>query len=143
VDNSLSTDIPIIGEAVKLVELLVSTGPASLAWELVPFSFVLDWFVDSSEIFDRLDNLFLGGPKTITDIWVTDRFELNMPCVLHTSNGIIHGLEGQQVGSCRLKHYHRKPYSNDFSIVPAGRFGKKQAALSAALIHQVVANLRR
>lgn len=32
------------------------SNPASLAWELVPFSFVVDWFVDFGSFFASLDN---------------------------------------------------------------------------------------
>lgn len=50
----------------KLLKLtqLGFTNPASIVWELLPWSFVLDWFVDVGGYINRMD--FALG---VTDIW--------------------------------------------------------------------------
>jgi hypothetical protein len=57
-------DNPLLAQAANLG----LTNPAALAWELVPFSFVADWFVPVGDYLNCLDAAlgysFLGGSKT-------------------------------------------------------------------------------
>jgi len=127
-----------------LIRLLGASGPASLGWELVPFSFVVDWFVDTSDIFDRLDNLLVGYRKRLDSIWVSEGYRLGIDLVYHQSGGKNDtGIEGKLLGNYECGYYRRKPIANDLSIRSNSRFGKKQMALSAALLHQIVANLKK
>lgn len=43
--------------AIKTAAELGFTNPAQLAWELVPFSFVVDWFLPLGDYFSQLDGL--------------------------------------------------------------------------------------
>lgn len=144
---------------------VTTTGPASLAWELVPFSFVADWFVNTQELMSRLDNTLMGDRKTILDMWTTQNHDLLLPVFIHKYGDrkinfepeghaldimydrkavydSLHTLKGC-IGYTRRVLYHRKPIDMTFQVVPSSRFGKKQAALSASLLYQLVANLKK
>jgi hypothetical protein len=42
------------------------TNPASVAWELTPFSFIIDWWVNVGEVLGSLDNcLYIDGGSTV------------------------------------------------------------------------------
>lgn len=58
VSYRLQCDIGVTNPNLWLANRMGLVNPAALAWELVPFSFVLDWFVNISD--------FLGG---FTDFW--------------------------------------------------------------------------
>lgn len=117
-----------------------ATGPTALAWELIPFSFVVDWFVDLRNITDRLDNLLTGSSKRIIDVCVSEK-------ILYTSKASFKhsanygGTDGEALCDDERSYYHRIPIT-DYNIVGrSGRFGKKQVALLGALLHQMMANL--
>jgi hypothetical protein len=127
-----------------LLSKYIATGPFSLAWEKVKFSFAVDWFANLTGTIDRLDNVLTGQRKKIQYAWTSEKF--------HYIGGVIYGTYGDRnypgfagklVAQSDIKKYHRIPGSVDFSPQWSGRFGKKQMALSVALLHQMVANLKR
>jgi hypothetical protein len=122
-----------------------ATSPARLAWEKVPFSFVVDWFVDLKGTLDALDKMVGVTPYQVvsftrsfsyqlaTDVFFTRR----SPC-----NGGI--LFDQALGSCDFCHYERKPIDASSPLIRwQPHFGKNQAAISAALIAQQLARIGR
>lgn len=123
----------------------LSSGPANLAWQTLRFSFVLDWFVDTTNVIDRFDQAVTGGSKQIDYCWTSEKFEARIPTYFKNISGWYEyeDYEGGQVMDSELSFYHRKPLVPDLVVVPSGRFGKKQASLLLALFHQLVANLRR
>lgn len=68
------------------------TNPASVAWELVPFSFLSDWFIPIGQVLDALDAdvglTFLGG--TCTDYSLTTCELIGTPQQQYTT-GYCHG----------------------------------------------------
>jgi len=131
----------------KRLDFLISRfgagGPASLAWELVPFSFVLDWFVDLHEVLNAVDNALTGSTRHISGACVSRKWDAICD-VYHTqinsTNTSIY--DGKQVAQVRLSSYTRSPMSLNNPLSLSGRFGKKQALLTASLIGQLTANLR-
>jgi sulfur transfer complex TusBCD TusB component (DsrH family) len=118
------------------------TGPASYAWERIPFSFVVDWFVDLSGVLTSLDNALTGNTKKISEITVSEKFKVSCPVKhvrINASNTSIY--DGSQVAFVKLSSYTRKSVSPSISIGASGRFGKKQAFLTGSLISQMAANL--
>jgi hypothetical protein len=122
-----------------------ATSPARLAWEKIPFSFVLDWFVDLKGVLDSLDKLVGIEPYKImsftrsfsyqlaTDVAITRKSPCNSSILFDRS-----------LGSCTFSHYERIPVAPDrFSVRWQPHFGKNQAAISAALIAQQLARIRR
>jgi hypothetical protein len=127
----------------SLIHRFGVTGPASFAWERIPFSFVLDWFVDLSGVLNAVDNALTGSSKRITGSCCSDKWEVLCPIIHERINSINTSIyDGQQVAQVRLSSYTRKPTAPGISIGASGRFGKKQALLTASLVGQMAANLK-
>jgi len=116
------------------------TGPASLAWELIPWSFVVDWFVDLRHITNLLDNLLTGSPKKIIDVCLSDKIRFTDTAVLHS--GYNPSTQDTVMGRIVTTTYTRNPVLSYNKVGLSGRFGKKQAGLTAALLYQTIANLQ-
>lgn len=124
-----------------LISRFVATGPASLGWELTPFSFVVDWFVDLRNITDRLDNLLTGRYKKIRDVCISEKSEYK--CFGHLNQLGYEVVEdnGAIMYDKRYSQYHREPITDYNIVASSGRFGKHQALLLGALVHQKVTSL--
>jgi hypothetical protein len=126
-----------------LMSRFLSPGPTWLLWERIPFSFVVDWFVDLSGIFDQLNETLTGNTKQVRDIWSSESWHVKVGAVKHTNQNWITNYDGIQTVATTMKYYHREPLDASVLPVSSGRFGKKQALLAGALLHQLVANLKR
>jgi len=126
-----------------LMTRFIATGPISLAWELVKFSFVVDWFVNLTSLIDHLDNTIAGDGTKIDRCWTSEKYAFLVPCYKHKCGQFVFPCDGQQVALSEVRYYHREALNPDLSITAAGRFGKKQATLSLALFRQMAANLRK
>lgn len=135
---------PFFQELDYLGDRFGSVGPASFAWERIPFSFVVDWFVDASDVFNRLDNFLTGSRKMIKDACLSEKWGCVAGAVKHPySNSDSSNQDGVQTVANELHYYHRKPISvNNITVARNSRFGKWQIAESAALLGQLAANLR-
>jgi len=125
-----------------VIKRFIATGPASLAWEKIPFSFVVDWFINLSGLIDALDNSLTGFSRHIEAIWMSEKYVVLVPVYKHKYGGWTSDSDGKQTALNELSYYHREALSPDPSIAMSGRFGKKQASITAALLHQIVAGLR-
>jgi hypothetical protein len=125
-----------------MLKRFIGTGPASLGWELIRFSFVLDWFVNLSGIIDSMDNALTGMSRNIDQVWMSEKWHVLVPVYKHQYGGWYSDSDGKQTALNDMSYYHREPVSADPSISLSGRFGKKQVGLTAALLHQIVADLR-
>jgi hypothetical protein len=119
-----------------------ATSPASLAWELVPYSFVVDWFVDIRGALLALDRVVNSVPYEIVAYTRSYSYTLSTQSFLDISSpcgGAVASLKG----SYEYKLYERSDASFP-GILPFMKphFGKSQAAISAALISQFLANKR-
>lgn len=130
------------GKLDYVIRRFIATGPASLAWERIPFSFVADWFVNLSGVIDTLDNALTGNTRHINSVWMSEKWHVLAGVYKHRGAGYTSDLDGKQITQNELSYYHREAISPDPSISLSGRFGKKQVALTAALLHQLVASLR-
>jgi hypothetical protein len=121
-----------------------ATSPASLAWEKVPFSFVIDWFVDLRGVLRTIDNMLGVSPdyevsftRSFSYALATDQqWSYYSPC----GGGQLWSVRS---GSAEYKHYERKPVSSQGSLpawIPQN--GKNHAAIAAALITQQLLKLR-
>jgi hypothetical protein len=141
--NSPKYNLDIFNKMDYYAKRFLSAGPASLVWEKVPWSFAVDWFVDLSSYIDALDNVLTGSTSKIHSISLSNHWAARFGVVRHSNSNWNSTLDGQETAFNRLSYYHRKPYMDSLSATPAGRFGKNQIALSGALLHQLVANLKR
>lgn len=139
--------IPYHSDAFRKLDYLMgrflSPGPVSLIWERIPFSFVVDWFVDLSGILDSLNNALTGDTKRIKDLWWSESWALNVCAIKHPTSVWASDADGKVTCTTFLSYYHREALQASIMPVWSGRFGKKQALLSVALLHQIVASLKR
>lgn len=130
-----------------LLSRYIATGPISLAWEKVKFSFAVDWFVNLTGVIDKMDNALTGNAKNITRAWTSEklhtRFDTTFRGGGQSASIRFPSLVDTVIASRDIRKYHRKPAVLDYSVKYSGRFGKNQGYLSAALLHQYVANLVR
>jgi hypothetical protein len=127
-----------------LFKRFVATGPISLAWEKVPFSFVLDWFVDISGLLIKLDDIAVYGEVTVDKCWTSESSKVFVGFEARALTGEVNSNEGNIVAQTEIRQYYRKPLDPDIQFIrEANRFGKKQGGLLASLLYQKVANLRK
>jgi hypothetical protein len=117
-----------------------ATSPASLAWEKVPFSFVVDWFVDLRGLCRAADAMVGFNPFSIVSFTRSMSYDLasdvalirRSPC----NGGVIHN---EKCGTVEFSHYERSLASVG-ATAPTWkpRFGKNQAGITAALIAQML-----
>jgi hypothetical protein len=119
----------------------VSPGPVYYAWERIPFSFVVDWFFDLHQVFDKVNNLITGDFIVPTQFMVSYKGFIGSSMIdKSTSGGQPAGHYGVSVASTQIEHYSRKLLTApQTKVTTSGRFGKKQVALSAALLYQQIA----
>lgn len=120
-----------------------ATSPASLAWEKVPFSFVVDWFVDLRGTLRALDNVVGFSPYEVVGFSRSYGYSIAMDAFLNRFS-ICDGstLASYGLVSAEQSHYERSPVSMGATMpqwIP--RFGKSQAGISAALISQQLSKL--
>jgi hypothetical protein len=140
-----------------LSQILGLNVPLQLAWELVPFSFVIDWFYPVGDLISRVEpRRAIGGlcrDLRIMETWHTvvhqaesrveaENFRLTSKWGgdnVRAQAGIDFTSSGS--GSFRVKKYRSYQRSLgmpalNFSPVAKSRFGLKQALISTALLVQ-------
>jgi hypothetical protein len=126
-----------------LASRFAGVGPASFLWERIPFSFVVDWFVDLSGALNYLDNALTGNTKQVKEACISTKWVADVPVSkLRYSSGSISSIDGSQIAQCSLSYYHRKLVDPHVSVGLNVRFGKSQAGITAALVAQMAANLK-
>jgi len=133
-------------QSFRTLDYLISrfgvTGPASFLWERIPFSFVVDWFVDLSGVLNSLDNALTGSAKRITDAGMSYSWKVLCPISkLRYAPNVVDDHDGSQIAQVELSSFIRKAIVPSVSVGLSGRFGKNQLGISAALIGQMAANL--
>lgn len=118
-----------------------AAGPATLLKEFIPWSFVAEWFLDLRNITDRLDNLLTGATRRIIDVGISEKYGYYNTAELTSSSSYTMLNSGGLLYQGNVSHYHRNPVTSYNTVGLSGRFGKKQATLLGALIHQKMANL--
>lgn len=117
----------------------LGSSPAALAWEKVPYSFVVDWFLDVGGLIAWTDRLIGQDPLETISLTRSDHLEAVTRCrvrIENAHNGVV-VYEGYE-GEITHKLYKRQPLIRRPYIGLAGRFGKKQASLSVALLLQKI-----
>lgn len=119
-----------------------ATSPAQLAWELVPFSFVADWFVDISGLARLIDNVLRKPPYEVISFTRSVSYIVSSRMhheYFNTGSGA--SLGRTLVGEVVCSHYERSLVSDTNLVFWNPRFGKNQAGISAALISQQLTKL--
>lgn len=118
-------------------------GPVNLVWELIPFSFVVDWFVDTSSILNHMENALRPNPRVVDSVTFSTSWELDIRSTYHSVGSWVNPSNGKEMIRQRLRYYHRVPgtYHISHRNLSSDRFGKKQLALSAALLWSIARSL--
>jgi len=127
----------------KMADLCMArfaTSPAQLAWELVPFSFVLDWFVDLRGLCRAVDKCVGSSPYEIVSFTRSYSYSMGIDSFVTTSSpcdGTT--LDTWRACSAEYAHYERIPVDSP-GIMPKWipQAGKNHAAIAAALIGQML-----
>jgi hypothetical protein len=123
--------------------------PLSIAWELVPFSFVVDWFVPVGDVLNRFEpKRFLGSLAAGVDVrqrWHSVKTEARLdrtlvrdssteraPLSYNPWPGVRISSEGG--GRTSAITYERNYEWPDMNFTPHGAFKLKQAGLSLSLV---------
>jgi hypothetical protein len=125
-----------------LAERYLSAGPASFVWERIPYSFVVDWFVDLSSVVDAIDQVYTGRSDIVQSICASENWSISADVERHHVYSWTSDSEGYVTVHNELKHYQREPIDRPSWVGLNSNFGKRQALHSAALLHQLVAKLR-
>jgi hypothetical protein len=123
----------------------VSSGPASYVWERIPYSFVVDWFVDLSSVIGALDEALTGSSRKFTDGWISEKIVANVDISFQDTRPThwVDQIGGTTVAEDDINVYLRDYMDpNQITIGPSGNFGKKQASYLAALLYQLVAKFK-
>lgn len=71
----MGADVKVTNPALHLASQLGITNPLAIAWELVPFSFVVDWFANIGQFVAQLDEFAgLGLVNPYTTIFIRSSF---------------------------------------------------------------------
>lgn len=119
-----------------------ASGPVSLAWELVPFSFVIDWFVDLSSVIGFYDDLLTGWHKTVIDASISTTYSHRANYRWSPGYRWNTPIDGTFVAQTHTEYYNREPFTPVHRPSLNVRFGKNQIAIASALIYEIVANLK-
>jgi hypothetical protein len=115
-------------------------SPANLAWELIPYSFIADWFVDIRGFLRQADSLMGSSPYDVVGFTRSFSYDLESSFTLdfRTTCAANATLTKGPLGTVGYKHYERTlaSVSPTLSVAWKPRFGKSQAAITAALIAQ-------
>lgn len=118
-----------------------ATSPATLAWELVPFSFVLDWFVDLRATLRAVDRSLGYKPYQVVGFTRSLLYSHRTRVLLRVYNDCNSAIATgpYDCGTVDCRHYERSPVVN-WGFLPtwSPRFGKNQAAISAALLSRQI-----
>jgi hypothetical protein len=121
-----------------------SSSPASFAWEKVPWSFVADWFVDLRGPLRAIDEMIGHSPYKIISLTKSQSYRLATTGTLKWTNPCTSAtMLSLNTGVTEYSHYERSLLSPSASPEWKVRFGKNQAAISAALITQKLSAIRR
>jgi hypothetical protein len=119
-----------------------ATSPASLLWEKIPFSFVVDWFVDIRGALNALDSGLGFAPYKIVSFTRSYQAGIATDCFVDQINPCTGSVcSTMQVRTSEREFYERTPVQGSSIVTLNPRFGKSQAGISAALISQQLSKL--
>jgi hypothetical protein len=133
----------VVKEALSSLDYFLAryaTSPASLAWELVPFSFVADWFVDLRGALRGIDKMLGFTPYVIQSFTRSYSYHIQTKIDAtynNTCNSAV--LTAGDCGTVEFQHYERSLVT-DRTYWPAlkPQEGKNHAGIAASLITQML-----
>jgi hypothetical protein len=119
-----------------------ASSPATLAWEKVPFSFVVDWLVDVRGVLSKVDKAIGFTPYEIISFTKSHSYALETQQFWHLQDATTaEVLHDERAVTRRYKHYERSLVSESASPIWKPRVGKSQLGIAAALLIQALTRL--
>lgn len=87
----------------------IGANPVITAWEVLPYSFVVDWFIDVGKWLQAISPRVGYNQLGVSVGWVTEYTEI-ITTVLGSSGSWVNGY-GPQVVKRQVKSYHREAYT--------------------------------
>jgi hypothetical protein len=128
---------PLMTKIQFILQRLGFLSLANAAWELTPWSFVVDWFFDTSGILMQIDDLLGLDPIETVSCVKSNKWQAEVDIF-----GTTYGLNNSNIGwtgkgaVSYCSYYSRLPLGRSTYVGPSNRFGKKQLLLSVALARQ-------
>lgn len=128
-----------------LSQVLGLNVPMQVAWDLVPFSFVVDWFLPVGKLISRIEPRRALGSLTrdlsVLQTWysIQGEYKFESKVVKYTPEEVLDGrLIDGGVMSKTITSYSRLRGTPAYNLIPAGkvRYGGKQFLLSLSLLAQ-------
>lgn len=113
-------------------------SPGSVLWEALPFSFVVDWFVNTQNAVRSFDSRMITFPATFYPSGVQIKGKRTITQPLHYSHPVVGNFSSEIVFA--LSFFIRSPGlpgPSDGSAL-SGRFGARQASYAAALVNNML-----
>jgi len=129
-----------------LAQTLGLNVPMQIAWDLVPFSFVVDWFLPIGKVISRVEPRralgSLSKSVVVEDTWFSLRGENGYRAEFVGVESNHHSMTWSLTNGGKMEKsatfYHRHRGIPAYNLIPAGkvRFGGKQFFLSLSLFVQ-------
>jgi hypothetical protein len=133
----------LLGPLNDLVNRFGPSGPTAFAWELVPYSFVVDWFVDLRSVLRGFDTLFGVNPFKIIGFTRSVRWHATAYMDATNRETDYSSIISWPAAEFQWKYYMRSIVKPRIQFRSNIRFGKNQLLLSASLITQFLLRLRK
>lgn len=148
--------VSLIGNKITIPDSVIKMSqmgldkPLETLWELIPFSFILDWFTDVSGFISEIEKPVCPATFTVVDSCYSILDRLETHSYVTERRGLVYAGDI----FCELKSYRRSKLNidilNDVSLMgridhwePTSRFGPHQAVLLGALAMVLNPSLRR
>jgi len=108
----------------------------SVVWEAIPFSFVVDWFFNVSDVLRHIETDYLDSIVKVLDYCCTVKHQIRYE-FWRGGDYSIYSVPTVLAASGQYTHYHRKrclPGTDNFGLRFESKYGFKQVLLSAALL---------
>jgi hypothetical protein len=120
---------------------LTSLNPVSIAWELVPYSFVADWFVDVGSYLRNMESSLLYGSDFVGG-YLNERSKIT---VVETANGGDIDFAAQASGEVEIKEFKRSVLGSSPMPRPPSfnaQLGVSRLISAASLLSQQLHSLK-
>lgn len=137
--SQIVCDVMVDSTILNDVSRLTTLNPAAIAWELVPYSFVVDWFLDIGRYLEELETaLAVGVGLKFVRGYTTDVQLTTVRHVFGPGQGPVYFMEGQ------ADHHERNVWKNRIKLtsLPYPFFPKFQVKLGAERVLSAAALLQ-
>lgn len=114
------------------------TNPLAVAWELVPFSFVIDWFLPVGTFLNNIDATlgldFVKGCRT--EFWKAQSFRHVGPMVISHEDGSIERFQANHRTVCEIVYCERRKITS-FPLSPVPSFKNPLSGMKGGYKHEL------